>query len=66
MKSGTVTPFAYKMKNTPIVIIPPINKIMANQIIGPAQHLTNRKKIIDNTIAAPAAATSTAQPVCRS
>lgn len=37
--------------------------IMANQIIGPAQHRTNKKNIIDNKIAAPTAATSTTQPV---
>ena len=61
--SGTVTPFASKMKKTPIVIIPPTKMMMASQMIGPAQHRTNKKNMIDNTIAAPTAATSTIHPV---
>ena len=39
---------------------------MASQMIGPAQHLTNKKKIIYKTMAAPAAATNTIQPTYKS
>ena len=66
INSGTATPLASKIKKTPIVIIPPMKTAIANQIIGPAQHLTNKKKMIDNTTAAPAAATRTIQPAYKS
>jgi hypothetical protein len=66
IKSGTVTPLACRMKKTPMVIIPPIKIRMASQMMGPAQHLTNKKKIIDKTMAAPAAATNTIQPTYKS
>ena len=43
-----------------------MNTVIANQIMGPVQHLTNKKKIIDNSIAATAAATNTIQPIYKS
>ena len=62
MKSVTVIPLACKMKKTPIAIIPALQMKMANQMIGPAQHLTKTKKRRERIIAATAAQTRTSQP----
>jgi len=50
------------MKNTPIVIMPPMKTKMANQMIGPAQQRSRKKKIIERIMAATAAATKTSHP----
>lgn len=66
MKVETVTPFAWSMKKTPIVIIPKMVMVIASQIIGPVQILTKIKKSSERSTAATAATITTTQAVCRS
>ena len=50
----------------PTVSIPKMPRIIEIQIIGPVQHLTNNKKIIERKIEANTATTSTGHPYLKS